>query len=161
RRMDDASLLALGAADRGYLLVPAELRACAAAARVAAVAAPHCPSLATVVRGPAPGGLPAKAVAQALGLPLAGSLRAEPRLAGAPRLPDGGWTRDVPSSMPGCPTVPACTRCCRRSRSPDRTCPCAPSGCAASRSGSWSRRALYRPARPVCWPPSWPPGWRT
>ena len=83
RRMDDASLLALGAADRGYLLVPAELRACAAAARVAAVAGPHCPSLAAVVRGPAPGGLRAKEVAQALGLPLAGSLRAEPRLAGA------------------------------------------------------------------------------
>jgi secretion/DNA translocation related CpaE-like protein len=83
RRLDDASLYALGSADRGYLLVPAELRACAAAARVAAIAAPHCPSLAAVVRGPAPGGLRAKEVAQALGLPLAGSLRAEPRLAGA------------------------------------------------------------------------------
>jgi secretion/DNA translocation related CpaE-like protein len=83
RRLDDASLLALGAADRGYLVLPAELRACAAAARVAAVAGPHCPSLAAVVRGPAPGGLRAKEVAQALGLPLAGSLRAEPRLAGA------------------------------------------------------------------------------
>jgi secretion/DNA translocation related CpaE-like protein len=81
RRLDDASLLALGAADRGFLVLPAELRACAAAARVAAVAAPHCPSLAVVVRGPAPGGLRAKEVAQALGLPLAGSLRAEPRLA--------------------------------------------------------------------------------
>ncbi len=83
RRLDDASVLALGAADRGYLVVPAELRACAAAARVAAVAAPHCPSLAAVVRGPAPGGLRAKEVAQALGLPLAGSLRPEPRLASA------------------------------------------------------------------------------
>jgi len=83
RRLDDASLLALGEADRGYLVVPAELRACAAAARVAAVAGPHCPSLSAVVRGPAPGGLRAKEVAQALGLPLAGALRAEPRLAGA------------------------------------------------------------------------------
>ena len=52
RRLDDASLLALGTADRGYLVVPAELRACAAAARVATVAGPHCPSLAAVVRGP-------------------------------------------------------------------------------------------------------------
>jgi hypothetical protein len=34
-----------------------------------------------VVRGPAPGGLRAKDVAQAIGLPLAGSLRPEPRLA--------------------------------------------------------------------------------
>ena len=83
RRLDDASVLALEAADRGFLVLPAELRACAAAARVAAMAAPHCPSLAAVVRGPAPGGLRAKEVAQALGLPLAGSLRAEPGLAGA------------------------------------------------------------------------------
>jgi secretion/DNA translocation related CpaE-like protein len=83
RRLDDASLLALSSADRAYLVLPAELRACAAAARVAAVAGPHCPSLAVVVRGPAPGGLRAKEVAQALGLPLAGALRPEPRLAGA------------------------------------------------------------------------------
>jgi len=83
RRLDDASLLALASADRGFLVLPAELRACAAAARVAAVAAPHCPSLSVVVRGPAPGGLRAREVAQALGLPLAGALRAEPRLAGS------------------------------------------------------------------------------
>ena len=81
RRMDDASLLALSSADRGYLVVPAELRACAAAARVVAVALPHCPSLSAVVRGPAPGGLRAKDVAEALGVPLAGALRPEPRLA--------------------------------------------------------------------------------
>jgi secretion/DNA translocation related CpaE-like protein len=81
RRLDDASLLALATADQGYLVVPAELRACAAAARVVAVALPHCPSLAAVVRGPAPGGLRGTEVAQALGLPLAGTLRAEPGLA--------------------------------------------------------------------------------
>jgi secretion/DNA translocation related CpaE-like protein len=81
RRLDDASMLALAAADQGYLVVPAELRACAAAARVAALAAPHCPSLSAVVRGPAPGGLRGPEVAQALGLPLAGSLRPEPGLA--------------------------------------------------------------------------------
>jgi secretion/DNA translocation related CpaE-like protein len=83
RRLDDASVLALAAAQRGYLLVPAELRACAAAARVAAVARQHCPSLSVVVRGPAPGGLKAREVATALDLPLAGQLRAEPGLAGA------------------------------------------------------------------------------
>ncbi|WP_345625736.1 septum site-determining protein Ssd [Rugosimonospora acidiphila] len=81
RRLDDASVLALEAADRGYLVVPAELRACAAAARVAAAAAPHCPSLSIVVRGPAPGGLRGPDVAKALGLPLAGVLRPEPGLA--------------------------------------------------------------------------------
>jgi secretion/DNA translocation related CpaE-like protein len=81
RRLDDASVVALAGADQGYLVVPAELRACAAAARVAAIAAPHCPSLCAVVRGPAPGGLRGSEVAQALGLPLAGTLRAEPGLA--------------------------------------------------------------------------------
>src|SRR5206468_12738403 len=36
RRVDDATVLALAAADRALLVVPAELRACAAATRVAA-----------------------------------------------------------------------------------------------------------------------------
>jgi secretion/DNA translocation related CpaE-like protein len=80
RRLDDASMLALAAAQRGYLLVPAELRACAAAARVAAIAKEHCPSLSVVVRGPAPGGLTAAEVASSLKLPLAGEVRAEPGL---------------------------------------------------------------------------------
>lgn len=80
RRFDESSLLALTAADRAYLVVPAELRACAAALRVARVAAEHCPALAVVVRGPAPGGVEPQTVAQALNLPLAGTLRSEPRL---------------------------------------------------------------------------------
>jgi secretion/DNA translocation related CpaE-like protein len=83
RRLDDAAVLALEAADRALLVVPAELRATAAAARVAATAAPHCADLSIVVRGPAPGRLQAKDVADALGLPLAGALRPEPRLAPA------------------------------------------------------------------------------
>jgi len=104
RRLDDASLLALGTADRGYLVVPAELRASAAAARVAAVAGPHCPSLAAVVRGPAPGGLRAKDVAQAIGLPLAGFLRPEPRLA-------AGLERGEPPARDGAgPLAALCQR---------------------------------------------------
>jgi secretion/DNA translocation related CpaE-like protein len=78
RRLDDASVLALEGADRALLVVPAELRATAAAARVAATVAPHCADLSVVVRGPAPGRLRAKEVAEALGLPLAGTLRPEP-----------------------------------------------------------------------------------
>jgi secretion/DNA translocation related CpaE-like protein len=81
RRLDDAAVLALAAADQTLLLVPAELRACAAAARVAAVAAAHTSALKVVVRGPAPGRLKAREVARALGLPLAGMLRPEPELA--------------------------------------------------------------------------------
>ncbi|MGC9668203.1 septum site-determining protein Ssd [Planosporangium sp. 12N6] len=83
RRLDDAAVLALAAANRTLLLVPAELRACAAAARVAAVAVGHTSDLSVVVRGPAPGRLKAQEIARALGLPLAGMLRTEPELARA------------------------------------------------------------------------------
>jgi secretion/DNA translocation related CpaE-like protein len=80
RRLDDAATLALQAADRTVLVVPAELRATAAAARIAAAVTLHCDDLSVVVRGPAPGRLKAREVARALGLPLAGSLRPEPSL---------------------------------------------------------------------------------
>jgi secretion/DNA translocation related CpaE-like protein len=83
RQLDDAAALALQSADRAVLLVPAELRATAAAARIASVAAVHCENLSVVVRGPAPGRLRAREVARALGLPLAGSLRPEPALCAA------------------------------------------------------------------------------
>ncbi|MEU4565742.1 septum site-determining protein Ssd [Micromonospora sp. NPDC023956] len=78
RQLDDAAVLALQAADRVFLVVPAELRATAAAAQVVTAAAPHCTDLAVIVRGPAPGRLKAAEVARALGLPLAGTLRPEP-----------------------------------------------------------------------------------
>jgi secretion/DNA translocation related CpaE-like protein len=77
RHLDDAAALALQAADRTILVVPAELRATAAAARVAAAVTLHCEDLAVVVRGPAPGRRKTREVARALGLPLAGSLRPE------------------------------------------------------------------------------------
>ncbi|MFB9237012.1 septum site-determining protein Ssd [Plantactinospora siamensis] len=80
RQLDDAAVIALQAADLGLLVVPAELRATAAAARVARAAAAHCPQLSVVVRGPAPGGLRAREVARSLDLPLAGTLRPEPGL---------------------------------------------------------------------------------
>jgi cellulose biosynthesis protein BcsQ len=83
RRLDDAATLALQAADRVVLVVPAELRATAAAARIAATVALHCEDLSVVVRGPAPGRLKAREIARALGLPLAGSLRPEPGLCAA------------------------------------------------------------------------------
>lgn len=80
RQLDDAAVVALQAADRALVVVPAELRATAAATRVVATAAPHCAELAAIVRGPAPGRLKATEVARALGLPLAGTLRPEPGL---------------------------------------------------------------------------------
>ncbi len=80
RRLDDAAVLALQAAERALLVVPAELRATAAAARVAAQLTVHCENVSVVVRGPAPGRLRAREIAQALGLPLAGSLRPAPAM---------------------------------------------------------------------------------
>jgi secretion/DNA translocation related CpaE-like protein len=80
RRFDDPTLLALTAADRAFLVVPAELRACAAARQIAALARQRCPALAVVVRAPVVGGVVPTEVARALGLPLAGILRPEPGL---------------------------------------------------------------------------------
>jgi secretion/DNA translocation related CpaE-like protein len=83
RQLNDAAVVALEAADHALLVVPAELRAAAAAARVAAAVGPHCPDVSVVVRGPAPSDLTAADVARALALPLAGALRPEPGLASA------------------------------------------------------------------------------
>jgi hypothetical protein len=80
RRLDDAAVLALQSADRALLIVPAELRAAAAAARVAQMVRVHRDDLSLVVRGPAPGRLKPRDMAAALGLPLAGSLRPEPAM---------------------------------------------------------------------------------
>jgi secretion/DNA translocation related CpaE-like protein len=77
RQLDDAATLALAAADQTIIIVPAELRATAAASRIAAMVRMHCENLAVVVRGPAPGKLKAREVARSIGLPLAGSLRPE------------------------------------------------------------------------------------
>lgn len=83
RCLDKAAVHALRDSDVALLVVPAEVRACAAAARVAARATTHCSDLRVVVRGPAPAGLPSRDVAAALGLHLEGALRPEPGLAAA------------------------------------------------------------------------------
>jgi secretion/DNA translocation related CpaE-like protein len=81
RRFDDASLLALTSAERCYVVVLAELRACAAAQRIVAEVARHCPTMALVVRLAEPGGVRPQEIAEALDLPVAGVLVPEPRLA--------------------------------------------------------------------------------
>ncbi len=83
RSLDDAAKVVLERTSVALLVVPAEVRATAAAARVATAVAMRCADLRVVVRGPAPGGLSADLVADSLGLPLAGELRAEPGLAAA------------------------------------------------------------------------------
>ena len=77
---DEAARVALDAAGCVLLVVPAEVRAAAAASRVAARVGLLCRDLRLVVRGPAPSGLEGSAIAAALGLPLAGVLRPEPGL---------------------------------------------------------------------------------
>lgn len=78
RGLDDAGRIVLSLATVVLLVVPAEVRAAAAAARVATQLAPLCADLRLVVRGPAPSGLSADEIAAALGLPLVGFLRPEP-----------------------------------------------------------------------------------
>jgi secretion/DNA translocation related CpaE-like protein len=83
RRFDRACEIALSSSDVALLVVPAEVRAAAAASRVAASLRRFVADVRLVVRGPAPGGLDASDVAAAVALPLAGSLQAEPDLAAA------------------------------------------------------------------------------
>lgn len=79
----DPGTVALECADLAVLIVPAEVRACAAAATVAARVLRHGLALHLIVRGPAPGGLTPNDVSQALNLPLLAAMRPQPGLAGA------------------------------------------------------------------------------
>jgi secretion/DNA translocation related CpaE-like protein len=79
---DPVAPVAMAAADLALLIVPAEIRAVAAARRVAAELLDRLADVRVVVRGPALG-LSAEAVADALDLPLVGLLRPEPGLRAA------------------------------------------------------------------------------
>ena len=80
RTLDDCGRAVLASATTVLLVVPKEVRAAAAASRVAAGIALLCRDLRVVARGPSPTGLTGAQVALALGLPLAGEVRAEPGL---------------------------------------------------------------------------------
>jgi secretion/DNA translocation related CpaE-like protein len=80
RALDPAARTAAAVADVVLLVVPAEIRATAAAGQVAARLTACTSDLRVVVRGPAPGGLTDVLVAAELGLPLAGWLAPEPAL---------------------------------------------------------------------------------
>ena len=83
RRFDETGELLLARSDLALLIVPAEVRATAAAVRVAAAMTRAAGDVRVVVRGPAPGGLEVGDVVAALRLPLAGSLDPELDLAAA------------------------------------------------------------------------------
>ncbi|MGW1762802.1 septum site-determining protein Ssd [Streptomyces sp. NPDC002073] len=80
RRIDEGVGEALAQLDLALLVVPARLRAVAAASRVAGAAGMVVRDLRVVVRGPYAPGLDADAVAGLLKLPLAGELPPEPGL---------------------------------------------------------------------------------
>jgi secretion/DNA translocation related CpaE-like protein len=77
RRFDDATMAALSAVDHAVLVVPAEFRACAAAARIATEALRHTSSMSVVIRKMGPAGPSPREISRALGLPVAGSVRTE------------------------------------------------------------------------------------
>lgn len=104
RRFDDTALAALAATDHTLLVVPAEVRACAAASRVATEALRHTGSMSLVVRKPAASKLSAREISRALRLPLAGTLRSEPAVA-------HGLERGQPPAAEGVgPLAELCTR---------------------------------------------------
>jgi hypothetical protein len=78
-----AALAALDGADLTVVLVPAELRSTAAAARVVALLRKHGAPVRLVVRGPGPGGIEPRNVAAALGLPLLHAMRSQTGLTSA------------------------------------------------------------------------------
>jgi secretion/DNA translocation related CpaE-like protein len=71
---------ALAGAQLTVLVVPAEVRAVAAAGRVLFGLRGVAPRIEVVVRGPAPSGLPAETIASSLGVELIGEVAAEPGL---------------------------------------------------------------------------------
>lgn len=79
---DPAAEQAIGLCSSVLLVVPAEVRAVAAAARVAVGLTTLAADVRVVTRGPSSSGLSGPDVAAALGLPLGAHLAAEPRLAG-------------------------------------------------------------------------------
>ncbi|MFB6814641.1 septum site-determining protein Ssd [Streptomyces sp. NPDC056347] len=113
RRFDDAAAEALAQLDLGLLVVPGELRAVAAAKRVASMAGAILDDLRVVSRGPYAAGLDAPWVAQALGLPLAGELPLDTGLLAAQ---DGGAP---PGSSARGPLARFCTAFWERALAPE------------------------------------------
>ncbi|GAA4218287.1 septum formation initiator [Actinocatenispora rupis] len=112
RHLDEPAVRAAQVADEVLMVVTADIRGCASAARMAAQIGPHCRALRVVVRGPAPGRLRVADVGQALGLPVAGSLRPEPDLAVA--LEDG----EPPAGSGKGPLAEFCERLVAELRTP-------------------------------------------
>ncbi|MFV1469452.1 septum site-determining protein Ssd [Mycolicibacterium elephantis] len=81
RRSTAAAETTLAAADLVAVVVPADVRSCAAAAAVARWVTTVNPNAGAVVRGPAPGGLRPRQVAEIVELPLLAAMRPQPAVA--------------------------------------------------------------------------------
>lgn len=104
RSLDEPGRAVLAAATTTVLVVPTEVRAAAAASRVAAAVGSLCVDLRLVTRGPSPSGLAGDQVARALGLPLLAELKPEPGIDAA--LEHG----DPPAQRGRGPLSVACSR---------------------------------------------------
>ncbi|WP_278314355.1 septum site-determining protein Ssd [Lolliginicoccus levis] len=80
RTGDAAAVTACAAADLTVIVVPANLRACAAAQKVMQWTRPRSRDIGIIVRGPAPSGLAATTISQACNARVIASMRPEPRL---------------------------------------------------------------------------------
>lgn len=88
RRMTDEVIAAVESADLVVVISAADVRSCAAATALSPMLAAINPNIGLVVRGPSPGGLRARDVAEIVALPLLAAMRPEPML--AERLDRGG-----------------------------------------------------------------------
>lgn len=82
RRSTATAETALESADLVVVVAPADVRSCAAAEAVSRWVSTVNPNAGVVVRGPAPGGLRSKDVAEIVGLPLLAAMRPQPGMAG-------------------------------------------------------------------------------
>ncbi len=101
RSLDPASRVALAAAGCVYVVVPAQVRAVAAAAQLITALRGPAREIQAVVRGPAPSGLSLDAITRSLGVPLAGAVRAEPNIT-------RDYERGVPPGQPRGPLKRLC-----------------------------------------------------
>ncbi len=83
RSPDEAGSTAARQADLVVIVVPAEVRACAAAARTVSALGDAVAPVRAVVRGPAPGGLTVADVARAVGVEVLTAMRPQPGLSAA------------------------------------------------------------------------------
>ncbi|TDZ95081.1 septum site-determining protein Ssd [Mycobacteroides salmoniphilum] len=99
RRLGATSVAALERTDLVVVVVPAEVRACVAAALVTTAIQVTNPNVGVVVRGPAPSGLRPAEVADIVGAPLIAAMRPEPNLGN--RLDNGGLRLSRRSPLAG------------------------------------------------------------